>query len=274
MLRFSLLFPYFLLKKMNLFFLGSGAVVLLFGVLWHGKIEEKIAIWETEKEKEKIEEITPQKAVDTPERVEIPSLSPRENFVAHLPESLPNEVLLDVPFVCQNPFQNEAGWKDHKESCEEAAALQTALFWRGEVQTPQESHEEILEMVRWEKEYFGEARPDLYRDDMGKFLRGYFGFLEDEVLLFENIDEDLLKRILAGGFPVILPIMGAELHNPYYPDPGYHMLTAIGFSGQKIITNDVGTKRGEKYPYNVQTLLKANASSGGWVFVIAPKGGQ
>jgi len=196
--------------------------------------------------------------------------SPLESFLYSLPKNPPIKKLLSVPFICQNPFQNTEGWKWHKESCEEAAALQAILFFQKKELSPQNAHEKFLDMIAWQKEHMGGHR-DLYGEEMRMFLRDYFSLSDDEVFFLPEIDFPLLKKILAADIPLIVPVNGQSIRNPFYPHDGYHMLTVVGYTEDRIVTNDVGTKRGEKYPYNGETFFAANADEGGGAFVILPE---
>ena len=255
-------------RRKFLFFIGVFLIFLIF-FFSAEKISGKISRFLLERQKSEIAKIVPQK----PKKIILKTekkLSPTENFLKNLPKKFPEKMMLDVFFVCQNPFQNAAGWKFHKESCEEAAALQNVLFWRGETISPENADRKIREMIAFQEKKFGEHR-DLYGEDFRVFVRDFFGFADDEVLFFPKIDKIFLKRSIAAGFPVIVPVRSKLLKNPFYPYPGYHMLSVIGFSGDTIITNDVGTKRGEKYPYPADRFLRANAAAGGGGFVLAPK---
>ncbi|NOS68166.1 MAG: hypothetical protein HOO67_07475, partial [Candidatus Peribacteraceae bacterium] len=63
--------------------------------------------------------------------------------------------------------------------------------------------------------------------------------------------------------PVVIPAAGRDLGNPYFSGEGpwYHALTIIGFeegwTGDKFIVNDPGTKRGSQYKYDVDVLVSA-----------------
>ena len=99
--------------------------------------------------------------------------------------------------------------------------------------------------------------------------------LEDEVKRYDKKPNeqtlDNIKNFVLRGHPVIVPIMGNILKNPYYPYPGYHMLTVIGFTEDKIITNDNGTRHGKNYPYDNEIFLEAMTAAGGDIVVIKTK---
>lgn len=178
--------------------------------------------------------------------------------------------LLIVPFICQAPLQTEENWKYHEESCEEAAVLQAYLYETGQTMTKQQANEEILKMINWQMQNFGEHK-DLYADDVKKFINGYYNIPTVDIEVTYDVTLGDIKDLVLQGHPVIVPIMGNILKNPYYPYPGYHMLTVIGFTEDKIITNDNGTRHGEKFSYNNATFLEAMTAAGGDIVVIKTK---
>lgn len=202
------------------------------------------------------------------------SQTPYQWLISSLPENVPPQKVLPVPFVCQNPFQDQKGWEWHDESCEEAAAYQVILFLEGKsAPDPQVSHELFLDMIEWQEDpsQFGD-HIDLYTEDMRIFIRDYFGYDDEEVIWIPELSQDLIKKLIAANHPIIVPLNGTAIQNPFYPEPGYHMLTVIGYTADRVITNEVGTKRGEKYPYKYDIFLTANQAEGGGGIVVVPKG--
>lgn len=177
---------------------------------------------------------------------------------------------LEVPFICQAPLQTDDNWKYHEESCEEAAVLQAYLYMTGQSMTKQEAHEEILKMISWQIEHFGEHR-DIYADEVKEFIHGYYGIKTEEIEVLYNVTIEKVKEIVSKGFPVIVPIMGDILKNPYYPYPGYHMLVVKGYTKDSIITNDNGTRRGENFSYKNDVFQEAMTAAGGDIVVIKAK---
>lgn len=184
------------------------------------------------------------------------------------PALLLENAYLKVPFVCQAPLQTEANWKFHEESCEEAALLQIRYYLEG-VADPdkQKAHEEILSMIEWEKTNFG-SHKDLYANDMKNFIIGYYGYKDEDIEIIYDAQVTDIKSAVSQGYPVIAPIMGDVLQNPYYPYPGYHMLAIIGYTPEKIITNDNGTRRGKDFSYSYDKFMKALNAAGGDIIII------
>lgn len=180
------------------------------------------------------------------------------------PKELQNQAYLKVPFITQAPLQTEVNWTLHEESCEEAATLQAYLYEVGQTMTKDEANTEILNMIEWQKEdeNFGTHR-DLYADDMQEFITGYYGLTKSEIKIIYDAEIEDIKKIIAGGHPVIVPITGDILNNPYYPYPGYHMLTVIGYTEDRIITNDNGTRRGADFSYDTKIFESAMKDAGG-----------
>ncbi len=175
---------------------------------------------------------------------------------------------LEVPFVCQAPFQTEANWVHHEESCEEAAFLQAHYYIQGITDPdPTESNRIILDMIAWQEKNFDEHK-DIYANDLKNFINGYYDYpLEDIEIIYDASITDI-KKAVSAGYPIIVPIMGDILKNPYYPYPGYHMLTVIGYTPDKIITNDVGTRRGKDFSYTYEVFMEAVDAAGGDIVII------
>lgn len=171
------------------------------------------------------------------------------------PATFPEEVNLDVPFSPQAPFAN---WDfPYKEACEEMSVILVHYFYAGKSITPQLADEEILKMVEWEKENFGKYQ-DTTAFETANILRKYLGY--KKVIVKYEITADDIRKELAAGRPVMVPLAGRLLGNPYYraPGPVYHMLVVKGYTKDgKFITNDVGTRRGKDFTYSEKTFMNA-----------------
>lgn len=178
-----------------------------------------------------------------------------------------------VPFICQNPYRDAAGWKKHKESCEEASFLQAYYFAKGNGERdPKGLDTLITDMINWQLREFG-GHFDIYADSIKLFATQYFGLADDEVRIIYDATLDDIRREIAHGRPVIVPTYGRTLDNPYYTPPGprYHMLTAIGYTGDRIITNDVGTRHGKDFSYPNEIFEQAMKQEGADVLVLQLK---
>lgn len=182
-------------------------------------------------------------------------------------DALPESAYLEVGFICQAPLQTSQNWILHEESCEEAALLQAYLYETSQSVSKEEANTIILDMIEWQKENFA-GHFDLHGEKMKEFISKYYNISEDEVEFIRHGEIEDIKRIVAEGHPAIIPVTGEILNNPYYPYPGYHMLTVIGYTKDKIITNDNGTKRGADFSYDTEIFNEAFQDAGGEIFVL------
>ncbi len=171
---------------------------------------------------------------------------------------LPEEINLAVPFTSQAP---RGDWSlPFKEACEEASVFMVTEFYRGTAKGNVDADvatREIERMVAFEKELFG-----FYEDttvaQTAALVEQMFGYEQSDQI--ENPTVEQIQRAVADGHPVIVPLAGRELGNPFYTPPGpvYHMLVIRGYTRDgSFITNDPGTKRGEAYVYPFDTLMNA-----------------
>lgn len=250
------------MKKLFLF------SVFALGFLYTYRVEVKDAIFEAHKNLSLPEEMKSSEIVSSTNKISQTSvLTVAENKTA--PQPLPatmEEINLDVPFSTQAPHANWA--LPYQEACEEASALLVHRFYTGENLTPDIADQELLKIIEWEKITLGYYEHTTV-EETARILREYFGHAKVDVRYDFNLDD--LKREVAAGRPLILPFAGRELGNPNYRQPGpvYHMLVVKGFTKDgRIITNDVGTRRGHNYVYDPQILFNAihDAPSGGSVW--------
>jgi hypothetical protein len=166
-----------------------------------------------------------------------------------------NLVLIDVPFLAQAPFGQ---WSDpiYQNACEEASLLM-AILWVNGVNSisKEEATLELKKFADFEIEKYNNFY-DHSMADTGQLMRDYFGY--NNIEYRENIIAEDITNQLLNGNPVIVPINGQVLKNPFYtpPGPAEHMLLIIGydFITKEFITNDAGTRQGEKYRYDQDVL--------------------
>lgn len=194
-----------------------------------------------------------------------PSLAASGSDATVLPKSTPIEYVpvttqamqLAVPFTVQAP---DGDWiEPWKEGCEEAALIMADAFInqdRREVIPSAEAKQKIYEMVQWEIKRFG-GHKDLGVEDMAIIAKEYLGYTK--VKIKKPADLKDIKDEIRLGKPVIVPMAGRLLRNPYFQPPGpyYHVFVIVGFEGDTFIANENGTKRGQNYRYSARILNKA-----------------
>ena len=172
-------------------------------------------------------------------------------------------VNLGVQFFSQAP---RGDWSmPWQEACEEASVVLVGAYWTGEVLTTDTMEQGILAAVQWEKDHYGYYEHTTARQtaDMIKALYGF-----KDVRVEYDIGIARLAEHLRAGRPLIVPMAGRLLGNPYYtqPGPAYHMLVVKGITADgKIITSDVGTSHGRNLTYAADVFLNAmhDAPEGG-----------
>ena len=168
--------------------------------------------------------------------------------------ALPEELNLKLTFYAQAPFGNwDMPWQ---EACEEASVLLVANEYKAENWTAEQFNDEILKLVDWEKKVFGDYKHTTVKET-AKILNEYFGL---KTLIYENPTYEDVQKIIARGHFVVMTFDGKKIGNPFYKNGGpvYHAMVIKGYkSGEKVITADVGTRRGEDYVYSWKTLQNA-----------------
>jgi uncharacterized protein YvpB len=239
-------------------------ILILLGITWlfpkvTGYVERKSIDKENVRTMDSIDE------KDIISREIIPTTEPATETIKK--PTIPNKAYLEVPFVCQAPLETEANWVFHEESCEEAALLMAYLYETGETITKDEANTVILEMLEWQKTNWN-GHYDIYAKDVSKLAEGFYGIEDYEIEIIENASLDDIREQIAGGHPVIAPVTSDFLENPYYPYPGYHMLIVIGYTEDKIITNDNGTRKGKDFSYDNDKFKKALDDAGGDIVIL------
>lgn len=169
-------------------------------------------------------------------------------------KSLPAGMNLSIPFVSQAPFSD---WNlPYQEACEEASVIMVHYYLQNKELTPEIMDREILKLVEWENEKFGDYKHTSVAQTV-QILNEYLGYTNIKVLTDFSLDD--LKAEIAKGHPVIVPAAGRQLGNPYFQNPGpiYHMLVMKGYTKDNIITNDPGTRRGRDFTYRPDVFLAA-----------------
>lgn len=170
------------------------------------------------------------------------------------PAERPGSVRLDMDFASQAPLGD---WNPpYDEACEEASLIIVRHYLEG---TPLDAgimNREILEMVDHEESVGLPIDIDMH--ELAGVAQAMFGY-DAEVVEGAGVTAERIEQELAKGNPVILPLAGQDIGNPYYSGDGppYHVLVVVGYDGSRFVTHDVGTKRGEYYAYDKDVLLSA-----------------
>lgn len=167
------------------------------------------------------------------------------------PVELPAELNLQMTFYSQAPFGNwDYPWQ---EACEEASVLLVANEYFGHNWTREEFNDQILKIVDWEKSYFG-AYEHTDVAQTREMLSKYLGL---QSVVHENPTYEDVQKVLSKGHLIVMMFAGKELENPYYTNggPNYHVMVIKGYkSPEKIITADVGTRRGEDFVFTWENI--------------------
>ena len=167
---------------------------------------------------------------------------------------IPSSYLLNVPFISQAPF---GVWDDlHNNACEEASIILVNYYKKKRPLSKAEMDTEIKEMVDYEIKKYGEHK-DLTAQEVADLAKEFYYYKNVRVVY--NFSWDDLKKEIVKGNPVIVPAAGRLLGNPNFRQPGpvYHMFVIKGYTPKELITNDVGTRKGDGYRYSYSTLDQA-----------------
>lgn len=182
----------------------------------------------------------------------------KEQELASAQEFIPPDFIHhNVPFVAQAPFAN---WEDpvYQDACEEAS-ITMAIYWIQQKDlTLEMAYQEIGKLADLAQELFGTFQDSSAKDTV-ELARTYFGY--EDISVEYNISVADIKRELARGSVVIVPVNGRILQNPHYtpPGPSAHMVVVVGYDDVKeeFITHDPGTRFGENFRYSYKILGEA-----------------
>lgn len=170
------------------------------------------------------------------------------------PASLPGSVRLTMPFASQAPTGN---WDPpYDEACEEASLIIVHHYLESTPLDASIMDRDIHAMVAHEASVGLPIDIDMFQlADVAEDLYGY----ETTVLEGADVSIERIEQELARGTPVIVPLAGQDIGNPYYSGDGppYHVLVIVGYDARNFITHDVGTKRGEHYVYRKEVIMDA-----------------
>lgn len=167
-------------------------------------------------------------------------------------------VFQNVPFTSQAP---SGEWSDpmFQDGCEEASMIMSMAWVRGSTLTPESAKAAIESITQFETTKFGTFMSDTSAEDTAQVMRDYYEY--KNVTVVHDTSIDALKNFLIEGDLVMAPMNGQALGNSNFTQPGplHHMLVIIGYDVQthEFVTNDPGTRKGERYRYNENVLYQA-----------------
>jgi hypothetical protein len=183
------------------------------------------------------------------------------------PTPLPPSVFVKVPYTSQFPLGNTGGVNQfadgvHSEYCEAAALLMLGDYLKGDTRPripPAEADSGMGEIVSVERRTYPGVL-DLPLTSVAAVGTRMFG-LRPTVA---PVDLDQIKRHLADGRPVIIPVMthgagGGGIAPFYGRENVYHVIVLTGYDSAKglLYTNDAGFVQGQNYAYTWDTLSAA-----------------
>ncbi|MFA6304170.1 MAG: C39 family peptidase [Patescibacteria group bacterium] len=184
------------------------------------------------------------------------SEKPKDEQPVITPIKIAATINLDIPFTSQAPTGN---WAEvFNEACEEASIIMVDHYYdKQPFISGTETEKEILAMIAWIDKRFGVKTLDINLNQAEQVFAEYLSGYQTKILVEPTIEQ--IKKELSSGHPVIIPVAGRMLGNPNFraPGPVYHMLVIKGYTADKFITNDPGTRRGENYLYDYQTIMEA-----------------
>ncbi|MFA6514461.1 MAG: C39 family peptidase [Patescibacteria group bacterium] len=163
-----------------------------------------------------------------------------------------------VPFTSQAPYGD---WADMRQEngCEEASALMAVKWARNEGLTKDEALKEITGLSDFLLKKYGEYNDVSNQDTVDWIFRDYFNY--NKISLTRNITLADIIYELSLDHVVLTQMDGQLMHNPNFkaPGPERHMIVIRGYdpTTKELITNDPGTRKGELYRYDADSLYKA-----------------
>ncbi len=188
-----------------------------------------------------------------------PSVSSKDAETPQPPAEQPGSVRLNMPFASQAPLGN---WDPpYDEACEESSLIIVHHYLAGTALDATIMNNDILAMVDHEE---SKGLPvDIDMKQLAQVARDMFGY-DAEVVEGAGVTIERIEQELAKGNPVIVPLAGQDIGNPYYSGDGppYHVLVIVGYGSTgspqaTFVTHDVGTKRGEYYVYDQDVIMNA-----------------
>ena len=166
--------------------------------------------------------------------------------------TLPGKASILVPFTVQAPLGDWGA--PYQEACEEASIIMMDYYLRNAPLEPDQANREILQLVQWEEAHH--YKYDVSILELKNIVEEYYKY---PTRIVEDVTKESIMYEIANGNPVVVPVAGRNLNNPYFSGDGpwYHMLIITGYDGKFFITNDPGTRHGLDYKYKMDLLVDA-----------------
>ncbi|MEK7623286.1 MAG: C39 family peptidase [Patescibacteria group bacterium] len=160
-----------------------------------------------------------------------------------------------MPFTSQAP---DGVWtQPWFDACEEATITMVDAFYAGKSTSKAYAKDMIQRIVKFELKTFGFHR-DTNAAQIADTINRYFPW---EARVVKNPTLEDIKTELNAGRPVIIPVHGRALRNPYFRNggPDYHTVVIAGYDDEKtqFIVQEPGTRHGQDFRYSYDTLLAA-----------------
>lgn len=168
------------------------------------------------------------------------------------------KTVIGVPYTLQAPDSNwTQPWKD---ACEEAVTVMADYYYTGKKYTRipvAQARAAIMKAVNLENKFFG-FNKDTNASQMIDLINNFYPW---EAFIVNDPTLDQIRAEIDNLRPVILPVYGKALKNPYFKNgsPVYHTVLVKGYDDERneFITNEPGVGRGLDYRYKYATLMVA-----------------
>ncbi|MFH1284323.1 MAG: C39 family peptidase, partial [Candidatus Peregrinibacteria bacterium] len=187
------------------------------------------------------------------ESISLPE-DPQDPLVMAENITLPQSLTLSVPFTAQAP---NGDWNmPYQEACEEAAMIMVEYYLRNTYLDAGTANWEILNLIDYENA--NGYKVDVDTSETATIVGNYY-YRRSSPYYGDVVTVENIKRLLASGYPVIIPAAGRILANPGYTGlgPEYHMLVIIGYDENGFITHDPGISSGDFYHYSYSVIENA-----------------
>ncbi len=162
---------------------------------------------------------------------------------------------LSVPFTPQAP---DGIWMDPwEDACEEATIAMVDAFYAQKLITKDYAKNMIRRIIRLEMNLLG-FHKDTNADQIVSTINNYFPW---EARVVTNPTIEQIKAEIDAGQPMIVPVHGRSLKNPYFRNggPDYHTIVIAGYDDGKkeFIVEEPGTRRGLDFRYPYDRIMNA-----------------